>query len=110
MKARLIALGCRQELMDNWLKESPTASFQSFYLVILLAAKLGIRLRSKYVTGAFFNADLNEDERIYVLIYKKHAAMIIKFRPDLKQYLRTNGTLIAILRKCLYGLKLSPQR
>ena len=63
----MIALGCRQDLMDNWLKESPTASIQSFYLVILLAAKLGIRLRSKEVTEAFLNIDLDEDERKYVL-------------------------------------------
>ena len=110
VKARLVALGCRQQLMEDELKEAPTASIQSFYLVILLAAKLNIKLRSKDVTGAFLHADLKEDEKEYVLISKKHVDLLIRKHKDVAQYRRKDGSIIALLKKCLYGLKQSPQR
>ena len=110
IKARLVALGCRQQLMEDELKEAPTASIQSFYLIILLAAKLRIKLRSKDVTGAFLHADLQEGEEEFVLISKKHVDLLLRKHKEVAKYVRQNGTLIALLKKCLYGLKQSPQR
>jgi hypothetical protein len=110
VKARLVALGCRQQLMEDELKEAPTASIQSFYLIIMLAAKLNIKLRSKDVTGAFLHADLNEDEKEYVLISKKHVDLLMRKHKEVAEYRRKDGSIIAKLKKCLYGLKQSPQR
>ena len=110
IKARLVALGCRQQLMEDELKEAPTASIQSFYLMILLAAKLRIKLQSKDVTGAFLHADLQEGEEEFVLISKKHVDLLLRKHKEVAKFVRKNGTLIALLKKCLYGLKQSPQR
>jgi hypothetical protein len=110
VKARLVALGCRQELMSDELKEAPTASIQSFYLIILLAAKLKIKLRSKDVTGAFLHADLQANEKEFVLISKKHVDLLLRKHKEVANYIRKNGSIVALLKKCLYGLKQSPQR
>ena len=110
VKARLVALGCRQQLMEDELKEAPTASIQSFYMIIMLAAKLKIKLRSKDVTGAFLHADLQEEEKEYVLISKKHVDLLLRKHKEVAKYVRKNGSIIALLKKCLYGLKQSPQR
>jgi hypothetical protein len=110
VKARLVALGCRQQLMEDELKEAPTASIQSFYMIIMLAAKLKIKLRSKDVTGAFLHADLQEEEKEYVLISKKHVDLLRRKHSEVEKYVRSNGSIVALLKKCLYGLKQSPQR
>ena len=62
VKAKGVVLGNQQELLAAYLKEAPTASVQSFYILILIAAKLGIPLISKDVTGAFLNATLDISE------------------------------------------------
>ena len=110
VKARIVALGCQQQLMEDELKEAPTASIQSFYLLIILAAKLKIKLKSKDVTGAFLHADLHENEMEYVLICKKHVELLLRDHPEVSNYRRSNGSILALLKKCLYGLKQSPQR
>jgi hypothetical protein len=110
VKARAVALGNQQAPMADFKKEAPTASILSFYIVIFLASKLGIRLRSKDVTGAFLNAELPSDEREVILISAKHAKIICQLNPDLLSHRRQNGTMLAILLRCLYGLKQSPQR
>ena len=110
VKARGVVLGNLQDDMDNFLKEAPTASMQAFYLIIFLASKFNIRLQSKDVTGAFLNANLSDGEAEHVVISPKHAKILVKINKELHGFVRPNGTLIAKLLKCLYGLKQSPQR
>ena len=110
IKARLIALGNLQEEMAKYLKEAPTASLQSFYLMILIAAKKHIRLQSIDVSGAFLNAKLEETEEVYVTFPVKLAQLAVQDDPSLKSYLLSNGSLVARLQRCLYGLQQSPQR
>lgn len=110
VKARAVALGNRQEAMEVWSKEAPTASIQSFYIVIFLAAKFNIELESFDVTGAFLNAWLPEEEVEIVILSKKHADIAIKLKPELAKKRRSDGSLLAKLIMCLYGLKQSPRK
>ncbi len=110
VKARAVALGNQQAPMADFKKEAPTASILSFYIVIFLSSKLGIRLRAKDVTGAFLNAELPVEEQEVILISAKHAKIIVASKPMLKHMMRSNGTMLALLIRCLYGLKQSPQR
>jgi hypothetical protein len=110
VKARLIALGNLQEEMEKAMTQAPTASLQSFYLMILIATKRHIRLLSIDVSGAFLNAKLDEKEEIYVMFPAKLAQLATQDDDSLKKYLQSNGSLVARLKKCLYGLQQSPQR
>ena len=110
VKARLIALGNLQEEMERAMTQAPTASLQSFYLMILIATKRHIKLLSIDVSGAFLNAKLDEEEEVYVSFPAKLAQLAVQDDVKLKQYLQSNGSLVARLRKCLYGLQQSPQR
>jgi len=108
VKARIVVLGNLQLKGSVVDKESPTARLQSFYIFILIAAKLGIPLITDDVNGAFLNADLFEE--IYVRLNQEITAIAIKSNSKLLQFLNPDGTLVAKLRKCLYGLKQSPKR
>jgi hypothetical protein len=110
IKARLIALGNLQEAMERAMTEAPTASLQSFYLMILIATKRNIKLLSIDVSGAFLNAKLDEEEEVYVSLPSKLAQLAIQDDVSLRKYLQSNGSLVARLKKCLYGLQQSPQR
>ena len=110
VKARLIALGNLQAEMEKAMTQAPTASLQSFYLMILIATKRQIKLSSIDVSGAFLNARLEEEEEVYVSFPSKLAKLAIQDDKSLKKYLLSNGSLVARLRKCLYGLQQSPQR
>ncbi len=91
-------------------KEAPTAQLQSFYMLILIAAKRRIKLLSKDVTGAFLNADLEEHEVVYVKLTKKMATLAVQLDESLAVFIQDDGTMIARLAKCLYGMGISPQR
>ena len=110
VKSRIVVIGSLQKKIEKDLKAAPTASLQSFYLIIFIAAKRGIRLRAKDVTGAFLNAKLDDGEEEYVLLSKKIAKMAVQDDPSLKQYVLDDGTMIALLIMCLYGLQQSPRR
>ena len=110
VKARAVALGNQQASMEIWSKEAPTAAVQSFYIVIFLAAKYNIMLESFDVTGAFLNAPLPEEEVEIVVLSKRHADIAIKLRPELAKKRRRDGSLLAKLIMCLYGLHQSPRK
>jgi hypothetical protein len=110
VKARAVALGNQQETLEQWSKEAPTAAIQSFYIIIFLASKFNISLESFDVTGAFLNAPLPEEETEIIILSNKHADIACKLRPELQSFRRKDGSLLALLQMCLYGLQQSPRK
>jgi len=108
LKARLVVLGNLQT-NDVYVDVSaPTASMHSVYFIIMLAAKRGIKLRTSDIKGAFLNALMREKE--FVRIDSKMTKLIIERDPAMIEFVASNGTMVAELLKCLYGLKQSPLR
>ena len=111
VKARIIVLGHLMKTVEDKLKEAPTAQLQSFYMIVFIAAKRAIKLLSMDVTGAFLNAKLEkEDGIVYVRLDKKMAKLAIEIDRTLEFYLLEDGSMVAELLKCLYGMGISPQR
>ena len=108
VKARVVVLGNLQNKTLVLDTEAPTARLQSFYIFIMIAAKLNIPLITDDVNGAFLNADLIE--MVYVRLNKVLSDLAIKSNPSLSRFRNPDGTLVARLRKCLYGLIQSPKR
>jgi len=108
LKARLVVLGNLQT-NDVFIDVSaPTASMHSVYFIIMLAAKCGIKLRTSDVKGAFLNALMQERE--FVRLNREMTDIMILINPTLREFVAQNGTMIAELLKCLYGLRQSPLR
>ena len=110
VKSRIIVLGNLQAKLPKAQTEAPTGMLTSFYLLIFIATKRGIRLCSFDVTGAFLNADLKEDESVYVRLDAKMTKIAVELDPTLAKYVLSDGTMVAKLTKCLYGMAISPQR
>ena len=111
VKSRIIVLGNLMKEVETKLTEAPTAQLQSFYMIIFIAAKRAIKLLSMDVTGAFLNANLEaEDGKVYVRLTSKMAQLAIQLDKGLSAYLLDDGTMVAELLKCLYGMGISPQR
>ena len=56
------------------------------------------------------NARLPPDETEIIILSKKHAAIACQLKPGLDKLKRSDGTLLAKLLKCLYGLQQSPRK
>ena len=110
VKSRIIVLGNRMTPMATSKTEAPTAQLQSFYMLVFIAAKRGIKLLSKDVTGAFLNADLEPTEIVYVKLNRKMATLVLQLDSSLAEFVLDDGSMIAKLLKCLYGMGISPQR
>jgi hypothetical protein len=78
--------------------------------LIFLDAKFNIKLESKDVAGAFLNAELPEDEAEVIILSKKHADIACRLKSELSKLRRRDGSLLAILKYCLYGLQQSPRK
>ena len=79
-------------------------------MLVFIAAKRAIRLLSKDVNGAFLNADLKKNEIVYVKLTKKMAQLAVQLNERLAGHVLNDGSMIARLLKCLYGMGISPQR
>jgi len=110
VKSRIIVLGHLMKPSVESKTEAPTAQMQSFYLLVFIAAKRKIRLKSHDVTGAFLNAALEKGEIVYVRLTKRMAQLAVQLDKRLAEYVLDDGTMIAQLLKCLYGMGISPQR
>jgi len=110
VKSRIIVLGHLMKPSVESKTEAPTAQMQSFYMLVFIAAKRKIRLKSHDVTGAFLNAALEKGEIVYVRLTKRMAQLAVQLDKRLAEYVLDDGSMIAQLLKCLYGMGISPQR
>ena len=55
------------------------------------------------IGGAYLNTDINRDD-IFMILDKDVTVITVNHMPELKPFVRRNGTMIVRLRKALYGL------
>ena len=83
-------------------KTSPTVRIESLFLII----NIGVLQHRKFFTmdipGAYLHANLPDPHTIR--IKAKLASIFVECRPEWKTYLQPDGSLLAELRKALYGL------
>lgn len=107
LKSRLVACGnCDR---DKGVKEevaAPTVNICTVMLQLAIAAKKKMKMTVFDVGGAYLHAKLNEEK--YVKI-KRDIVEILDIENKFK-YVREDGSIIAKLNKCLYGLAISGRR
>ena len=105
-KARLAAGGHMQnpELYPKKDITVPTLDHSS--LLVFLSSMMkrkGVKFHSMDFPGAYLSADLETE--IYMVINKQNVDILLESKPELKQFVRSNGTIITKIQKALYGLK-----
>jgi len=107
LKARLVAGGHLQdrELYSEAGTYSPTVSMPALFTLLAIAAHDGKTVWCVDVGTAYLNAMLPPDEPVQLMhLDRECSAVLCWLKPEYKQYLRDDGTMIVEIQKALYGL------
>ena len=105
-KARLAAGGHMQNPELYPKKDITVPTLDHSALLTFLSSMMkrrGVRFHSMDFPGAYLSADL--DTEIYMVINKQNVDILLESKPELKEFVRDNGTIITKIQKALYGLK-----
>ena len=103
LKARLVAGGHQQ--IRHYMEDvsSPTAAMSSIFMVAALAVKEKRFVTTLDITGAYLNASLNENTKVYMRLDRILSEELIEIDPSYNNYKDENGTIVVRLQKALYG-------
>ena len=105
-KARLAAGGHMQNEELYPKKDITVPTLDHSALLTFLSSMMkrkGVRFHSMDFPGAYLSADL--DTEIYMIINKQNTDILLESKPELKPFVRDNGTILTKIQKALYGLK-----
>ena len=105
-KARLAAGGHMQDADLYPKKDITVPTLDHSALLTFLSSMMkrkGVRFHAMDFPGAYLSADLETE--IYMTINKQNTDILVEHKPELKEYVRDNGTIITKIQKALYGLK-----
>jgi hypothetical protein len=102
VKARLVGNGKQQD-RNLWTdRSSPTAMLESIMAVLTIAAHEQREMAGLDIGSAFLEAKW-KGESVHIIIEKMLATMLVHKYPELRAYLREDGSLVMLLQKALYG-------
>ena len=104
-KARLVPNGGLQTPDEYGRSSSPTVDFSSLSMLFGLVKVLKANLATVDVPAAYLNAPLKE--KLYMRLDKTVSAILVEHDPNLRKFLFKDGTIVVLLKKCIYGLKQS---
>lgn len=105
-KARLAAGGHMQDAEMYPKKDISVPTLDHPALLTFLSSMMKrkhVKFHSMDFPGAYLSADLESE--IYMIINKQNVDILLEQKPELKEFVRSNGTIITKVQKALYGLK-----
>jgi hypothetical protein len=113
VKSRLVARGDMQK-KEQYVGEDLSASTpdcMSVFAVIAIAASEHRHIMAADIGGAYLNAPMDESSpAVYISIEPRLAQILGDIDPAYRKAIQPNGTVIAKLKKCLYGCIESAKR
>ena len=111
VKARLVAGG---DAMDKSVytaekRTSPTVHTESFFMLLALAASRGMKVASIDIESAFLECDMPPGVEVLMRLPKEVAAQLVAVEPEHEAKLNSNGCLVVLLQKALYGTVIASQ-
>ena len=102
LKARFVANVSTQakEFYDD--VASLTVSTHSVFINAAIAAKESRHVKTIDLPGAYLNADMSGEE-VLMHINPEEAEILILLKPEYRDFLREDGSMIVKLNKALYG-------
>ena len=107
-KARLVAGGHRQHIVEGDDVFSPTVRHETVLVNLNRAAYLDLEIDCLDVTGAFLLAPASGE--IHIVLDVQTSKYLTEMYENYKRYLRENGTIVVRLIKSMYGLKQSSRQ
>jgi Reverse transcriptase (RNA-dependent DNA polymerase) len=105
LKARLVGMQYKWLTeMDSADIHAPTVHIQHVLMMATIAASEKRDVRVIDVSGAFLNADVQSIGQV-IILEPEAAKIAAALQPEMKQYVRPNGTIYCILNKALYGTR-----
>ena len=105
-KARLAAGGHMQDAEMYPKKDITVPTLDHSALLTFLSSMMkrkSVKFHSMDFPGAYLSADLESE--IYMIINKQNVDILLEQKPELRKFVRSNGTIITKVQKALYGLK-----
>jgi rRNA-processing protein FCF1 len=105
-KARLAAGGHMQDAEMYPKKDITVPTLDHSALLTFLSSMMkrkSVKFHSMDFPGAYLSADLESE--IYMIVNKQNVDILLEQKPELRQFVRSNGTIITKVQKALYGLK-----
>jgi hypothetical protein len=102
LKARLVGGGHQQDKSEYGDISSPTVATSSVFMIASLAALEQRRVVTVDIAAAYLNADMTGEE-VLMKLDETMAAILVKIKPEYRQFLTEKGTMIVRLDKALYG-------
>ena len=100
LKARFVGNGSTQ--MQTYDVSSPTVTTHAVFINAAIAAKERRKVKTADLPGAYLNADMSGEE-VLMHINPDEADILCLMKPEYKEFLREDGSLIVRLTKALYG-------
>jgi len=102
IKARLVANGKQQDKELYPDRSSPTAMLESIMVVLTVCAHEQRSMAGLDIGSAFLEA-VWVGEPVHIVVEKMLATMLVHKYPELRAYLREDGSLVMRIKKALYG-------
>ena len=103
LKAGLVACGNYEELLRKMETESPTISIHVLLIILEIAARDKMCVKSVDVPCAYLNGV--SEKRHMMKLGRKIVDMIVELDAKIEEYRNSNGSIVVELEKCLYGLQ-----
>jgi hypothetical protein len=107
LKYRITSGGHRQKPGTFGKTSAPTVGIPNVFAICSIAKAKRLRLETVDIPGAYLHADLPESEQVYMKLAKDLVKIMCEINPNLKQFVRQDGSMIVLVKKAIYGLKQS---
>ena len=102
-KARLVALGNRQDRSMYGDVSSPTITHEAIMLILSIAASRKWNIATIDVTGAYLEAEMPPNGPVFIELNRKMTKILCQLDPIYNEYVANNRSLVVKLREALYG-------
>ena len=105
LKARLVVRGDIQ-FRNPWINapKAPTVAQASINMTLAITAHNKNDFESIDIPGAYLNATTPENDREVVRIGFEETKMLIELYPSMQKYVRSDGTMLMVVVKAMYGM------
>ena len=80
---------------------SPTVRTSSVFIIAAIAAQRNMKVTTVDIAGAYLNACMSNT--VHMILDPLMSTFMCELRPEYRNYLRRDGTLVVTLKKALYG-------
>ena len=103
MKGRLVGVGCTQDKKLYQRLESLTKPVEDVFMELELALRKKKKATKIDVSGAYLNAEIDDEDKIMIRVTKKVTCILVEAMPELRKYASSRDRLVVRILRALYN-------